>query len=170
MLLQPLMPLFFAISFNSFDDNLAFLHHEQKKIFYNCLFLVLRYGCFLNVCSLDGCFLDACFLNGCFLDGCFLDGCLLDGCFLNGCFGQVKIDGHFDDFEQVEIDGHFVDFGQVKFDGHFATLGKSRLMVILLSLDKSKIDLTSKLETGCLSNFLGYLSIPPTLHPGFSEV
>ena len=48
---------------------------NKKTFFYNCLFLVLLYGCFLNGWSLDGRFLD---------------------------LGK-KIDGHFADFGQVKI-------------------------------------------------------------------
>ena len=37
-------------------------------------------------------------------------------------------------------------------------------IVVLLNLDKTPLG-----ETGCLSNFLGSLSISPALHPDFSD-
>ena len=57
-------------------------------------------------------------------------------------------------------------------------------IVVLLTLDKSKkivvfadfvqvnflLDKTPLGETGCLSNFLGSLSMSPALHPGFSDL
>ena len=58
-------------------------------------------------------------------------------------------------------DNHFADFGQVKIDGHFAEFGQVK------SWPYSK---TSLGETGCLTNFLGYLSMPLALHPAFSDL
>ena len=46
------------------------------------------------------------------------------------------------------------------------TLGKLRLMVILQIWPYSKTPIG---KTGCLSKFLGYLSMLPAVHPGFSE-
>ena len=57
--------------------------------------------------------------------------------------------GHFDDFGKVGIDGHFANFGQVK------------------NWPYSK---TPFGETGCLSNFLGYLSMSPALLSGLSDL
>ena len=57
--------------------------------------------------------------------------------------------GHFVDFRKVDIDGHFANFGQVK------------------NWPYSK---TPFGENGCLSNFLGYLSMPPALLPGLSDL
>ena len=64
----------------------------------------------------------------------------LDGCFLDGC--------------------HFADFGQIKKDCHFAEFEQVNVL-----LDKTPFG-----ETGCLSNFLGSLSMSPALHPGFSDL
>ena len=58
-------------------------------------------------------------------------------------------------------DGHFSYFAQVKLDGHLLTLSKSKIWTNSTTL---------LAETGCLSNFLGYLSMLPALHPGFSDL
>ena len=56
------------------------------------------------------------------------------------------------------LDGHF---GQVKIDSHFAHFQQVK------NKPYSKTHLG---ETGCLSNFLGYLSMSPALYPGFSDL
>ena len=62
----------------------------------------------------------------------------------------LKKSKKFVDFEQVrKINSHFAAFEQVK------------------NLPNSKTPLR---ETGCLSNILGYLSMSPALHPGFSDL
>ena len=75
-----------------------------------------------------------------FLDGCFLDGFFLNECFLDGCFCGLR--------------------------------ASQKLIGILKTLDKLKLTLqqTPLGETGYLSNFLDYLSMPPTLHCGFSDL
>ena len=72
-------------------------------------------------------------LNWLLLGWLFL-GCLF---LVDDRFGQVKIDGHFSDFEQIK------------------------------NLPYSKTPLG---ETGCLRNFLGYLSTSLALHHGFSDL
>ena len=48
------MPLISAIAFNSCDDSPKsfneFYAMNKKYFFYNCLFLVFQYDCFLDVC------------------------------------------------------------------------------------------------------------------------
>ena len=58
---------------------------------------------------------------------------------------------------------HFADFIDKSrlMDGHFAVFGQVK------NWPYSK---TPEGETGCLSNFLGNLSMPPALHPGFSDL
>ena len=63
----------------------------------------------------------------CFLDGCSWDGCSSDGCSLHDFF----------------LNGYFLD-GCILLMINLLTLGKLRLMVIFLSLSKSKINLTTK--------------------------
>ena len=70
----------------------------------------------------------------------------MDGCFLDGFFLMMVI---LLTLNKLKIDDHFADFEQVK----------------NWSYSKNPLG-----ETGCMSNFLGYLSMPPALHPGFSDL
>ena len=51
-------------------------------------------------------------------------------------------------------------------------LGKSKKIVIFADFGQVNflLDKTPLGETGCLSNFLGSLSMSPALHPGFSDL
>ena len=73
----------------------------------------------------------------------------------------LLVDNHIADFEQFKIDVHFTDFGQVRIYGHFANFGQAN------NWSYSKTTLG---EIGGLSNFLGYLSMPLALNPGFSDL
>ena len=73
---------------------------------------------------------------------------------------KVKKYCPFADVGQVKKYCCFADFGQVKKYCHFADFGQVNFL-----LDKTPLG-----ETGCLTNFLGSLSMSPALHPGFSDL
>ena len=79
---------------------------NKKKVFYNCLFLVLHYGCFLGGFSLNLIVLNCSFTN----------------------FGKVKIMSQFVEFGQVKIMIHFADSGQVKIMSRFADFGQVEII------------------------------------------
>ena len=113
MLLQSLMPLLFATSFNSFNDRFSILILQRKNKFFtivsafiHLLWLLPRWLLLQMVASADGCFFD-------------------NGRLAN--FEQVKNGNHFADFEQVKINSYFVNFEQVKIDGYFVNVKQDKI-------------------------------------------
>ena len=109
---------------------LPLLYVLTKKIF--CMSKKKIYNNFFDGFSFDGYSLDGCFLNGCFLDRCSLDSCSLGGCFLDG----YSLNG-------CSLNGCFLD--RCSLDGCLLWASQ-KMLVILLTLGKSKNNLTAKLD------------------------